>query len=81
MYNMISGIRSLRLAAVASSVMAFAGGLQAQINTNGCTLADFGINAVLYSNTTFTTGTTIPPAGSVDWFKASGGDGTEPVTG
>ena len=47
----------------------------AQINTSGCSLADFGINAVLYSNTTFSTGTPLPPSGTVDWFKATGGTG------
>jgi hypothetical protein len=80
MYNMILGVRSLRLFSVASSMLVVSVGVQAQINTNGCTLADFGINAGLYTNTTFTTGTVRPPAGSVDWFKASGGTGRNVIS-
>ncbi len=45
MYNMILGVRSLRLFSVASSMLVVSVGVQAQINTNGCSLADFGINA------------------------------------
>jgi len=45
----------------------------AQVNTNGCVSADVGINAWLYANGTFSTGTIIPPAGSVDWFKTTTG--------
>jgi hypothetical protein len=41
----------------------------AQINSSGCVAADVGINATLYANSTFSSGTIIPPAGSVDWFK------------
>ncbi len=44
-----------------------------QINSNGCVAADVGINATLYANSTFTSGTVIPPAGNVDWFRNSTG--------
>ena len=69
------GVRLSKILTFTSCILIGSEALQAQINTSGCTLADFGINAVLYSNTTFSTGTPLPPSGSVDWFKASGGTG------
>jgi hypothetical protein len=69
------GARLSKIATLVSFLFTGNVALNAQINTNGCSLADFGINAVLYSNTTFTTGTPLPPSGTVDWFKATGGTG------
>lgn len=43
----------------------------AQINTNGCTTGGFGINSILYTNTTY--GTPNPPGGPIDWFVGNGG--------
>lgn len=50
---------------------------------SGGLAAGFGINSTLYSNSTFTLGTPIPPAGSIDWFLGSSGrnviDQTNPL--
>lgn len=43
--------------------------MTAQVSNSGCVAADVGVNGVLYANSTFNTGTILPPAGSVDWFK------------
>lgn len=45
----------------------------AQVNANGCVAGGVGINATLYANGTLTTGTVLPPAGPVDWFKNATG--------
>jgi len=45
--------------------------LKAQFNANGCTLDDFGINAILYIGEDF--GGVNPPAGDLDWFKLTTG--------
>lgn len=74
--NMRFGGTAYRILSFLPLVFSGIGVVQAQtINTNGCTVAGVGINAWLYSGTTFSTGTVIPPAGTVDWFKASGGTG------
>lgn len=52
---------------------------QITINNNGCLLKGYGINANVLTNTTFTTGTILPPAGSVDWFVPVGGTGRSVV--
>ena len=49
--------------------------LNAQINPNGCVIGGFGVNSNLYTNTTFSTGTPLPPSGPTDWFIPSGGTG------
>jgi hypothetical protein len=42
---MILGVRFFKVLTIASCALTIPVGLQAQINTCGCSLADFGINA------------------------------------
>lgn len=54
MFNMTLGVRFFKSITVASCALAIPAGLQAQINTNGCALEDFGINASYLSMKTLT---------------------------